>query len=295
MIQKPLTIKQILAWADQHHEWTGRWPIRHSGPVIGQSDETWERIADAMTKGMRGLKGDISLTRLLAKRRGAQDARRIRSNITREQIVEWARLHHLRTQTWPSRDSGRVASAPDLTWSTIHATLKRGGENLPGGESLPQLLRKEFFIWSKRGNRPLSISLIMKWADDHHSRKGRWPVVMSGQIPRQKHTWAAINEALIHGRCGLKGGTTLATLLRAQRGAAYDKRLVRWTETQILQWAEEHFRRSGAWPTRKSGICRSANAPWSTIDRALREGRQGLGGGSSLGALLDRKRRATSK
>jgi hypothetical protein len=292
--RKPLNIKDILKWADQHREWTGRWPIRFSGPVLGQPGETWARICDAMSKGKRGLK-KIPLTTLLAKRRNAQDPRRARADMTREQIIEWARLHHMRTGEWPSRVSGRVASAPDITWQTVDRALKIGGENLPGGETLPQLLRKEFFIWSRRGHRPLSIPLILKWADDHHARTGRWPIVMSGQIPRQKHTWAAINEALKHGRCGLKGGTTVFRLLREHRGAAYDKRLVQFNEKQVLDWADEYHKRHRRWPTAKSGYWPPAKAPWSTINRALREGRQGMPGGSSLSALLATKRKRAAR
>jgi hypothetical protein len=292
-VVKRLTINDILKWADQHHEWTGRWPITRDGPVLGVQGETWEGINTALRKGGRGMKGGTSLTRLLARRRGALDTRRIRPDLTREQIIDWARSHQLRTGEWPTRESGQVPSAPDVSWSTVWRTLRRGGTHLPGGESLRDLLRKEFSIWSSRGNRPLTPALILKWADEHHSRTGKWPVVMSGQIPRQTHTWAAINEALKHGRCGLPGGTSVAKFLRQHRGSAYDKRVVQFTEKQILEWAEEFFKRQRRWPTAKAGYWPPAKVPWSTINRALVHGKQGLPGGSSLSALLKSRRRGS--
>jgi hypothetical protein len=290
--RKRLNIRDVLKWADQHREWTGRWPISRDGPVLGQPGETWEGINDALRKCGRGVTRPTTLHQLLARRRGALDSRRLCPELTRQQIIEWARLYHMRTGTWPRRDSGRIASAPNLSWSTVHNTLKRGGMHLPGGETLTTLLREEFLLWSSRGHRRLSVPLILKWADEHRGRTGRWPVVMSGQVPRQKHTWAAINEALKHGRCGLPGGTSVARLLRQHRGAEYDKRLVKFTETQILEWADEFHKRHRRWPTARSGYWPPAKVPWSTINRALQQGRQGLTGGSSLSALLKDKRRA---
>ena len=64
-----LTIKQILAWADAHHERTGKWPITTSGPVVGVFNETWAAIDAALAAGCRGLWGGSTLSRLLRKYR----------------------------------------------------------------------------------------------------------------------------------------------------------------------------------------------------------------------------------
>jgi Phage derived protein Gp49-like (DUF891) len=37
----PLTVEQILAWADANKARTGRWPTRWSGPVAESWGETW--------------------------------------------------------------------------------------------------------------------------------------------------------------------------------------------------------------------------------------------------------------
>ncbi len=61
----PLTVEQILAWADAHKAATGAWPNQKSGQVTG-TDETWPGINAALNRGNRGLPGGSSLSRLLA-------------------------------------------------------------------------------------------------------------------------------------------------------------------------------------------------------------------------------------
>jgi hypothetical protein len=68
----PLTVAQILAWADSHRARTGKWPQVRSGPVRDAPGETWIAIEDALRLGTRGLKGGSSLARLLAQRLGVR-------------------------------------------------------------------------------------------------------------------------------------------------------------------------------------------------------------------------------
>jgi hypothetical protein len=63
--QPPLTVKQILAWADAHFDLAGEWPKAPSGPVAGAPGETWRAIDEALRRGHRGLPGDSSLSWLL--------------------------------------------------------------------------------------------------------------------------------------------------------------------------------------------------------------------------------------
>ena len=64
----PLTVEQILAWADEHKEMTGEWPKANSGPMTG-TDETWSAINYSLGAGRRGLPGVSSLAKLLKERR----------------------------------------------------------------------------------------------------------------------------------------------------------------------------------------------------------------------------------
>jgi hypothetical protein len=58
-------VKQILAWADTHHERTGEWPHLRSGPIAEAPGETWWAVETALVEGQRGLPGGDSLYRLL--------------------------------------------------------------------------------------------------------------------------------------------------------------------------------------------------------------------------------------
>jgi hypothetical protein len=69
----PLTVEQVLAWADAHHARTGRWPHAKSGPVEGAPGEAWGNINAALYDGHRGLPGGDSLARLLNRHRGRRE------------------------------------------------------------------------------------------------------------------------------------------------------------------------------------------------------------------------------
>jgi hypothetical protein len=110
----PLTVDQVLAWADAHHACTGQWPTRRSGPVIGAPGETWANVNQALAKGLRGLPRS-SLACLLADYRGVR-YRWKGSRLTVQQVVAWARAHRRRTGKWPTQWSGPIPEAPGETW-----------------------------------------------------------------------------------------------------------------------------------------------------------------------------------
>jgi hypothetical protein len=61
----PLTVEQILAWADAHHARAGRWPDLRSGAVPGAPGLSWAVIDEALRRGYRALSGGGTLARLL--------------------------------------------------------------------------------------------------------------------------------------------------------------------------------------------------------------------------------------
>jgi hypothetical protein len=75
---------------------------------------------------------------------------------------------------------------------------------------------------NRRGRRPappLTVELVLSWADAHRARTGEWPLTRSGPVAGQDgETWQAINVALRLGRRGLPGGDSLAGLLEHARG-----------------------------------------------------------------------------
>jgi hypothetical protein len=101
-------------------------------------------------------------------------------------------------------------------------------------------------------------------------------------------TWAAVQAALREGLRGLPGGSSLARLLARERGVRRRSLRPRLAERQILRWAQAHYRRTGRWPTRRSGpIAEAPGESWEAVHSALCEGLRGLPGGSSLAQLLD--------
>jgi hypothetical protein len=148
----PLTEAQILAWADAHHERTGRWPSLRTGDVTDAPGETWRGLNHALDSGYRGLPGGSSLAQLLAAGRGKRHKGRL-PRLTSKQILLWADAHHERTGEWPNQYSGPVADAPGEHWAHINGCLVRGLRGLPRGDSLARLLERCRGVrrWGRQG------------------------------------------------------------------------------------------------------------------------------------------------
>src|SRR5262249_28260094 len=99
-MRPPLTVVQVLAWADAHPGRTGEGPTRWSGPVQGAPNESWVNIHQALQKGLRGLPAGSSLPKFLAQHRGLAYPGR-RAPLTERQVLAWADAHRARTGEWP--------------------------------------------------------------------------------------------------------------------------------------------------------------------------------------------------
>ena len=287
----PLTITQILEWADAHHLRLGRWPEVYSGEVHDALGESWRNINIALDRGSRGLPGNSSLAKLLSEKRGVRNNSDL-PDLMVEQILEWADAHHRKCGEWPEVESGAVPEAPGENWRNINMALNRGGRGLPGGTSLAQLL-----TW-KRGvrniTRPpnLSTKQILQWADDYHETHGKWPNASSGMVQNAPgEDWKNINMSLHVGRRGLLGRLSLAKLLAQKRGVRNPQALPELTTAKILHWADIHQRKTSEWPTVKSGpVIGATGEDWLSVSRCLHAGGRGLPGKSSLGKLLAERR-----
>jgi hypothetical protein len=136
----------------------------------------------------------------------------------------------------------------------------------------------------------LTIAKVLRWADAHRRRTGRWPSNRSGPIPEAPgDTWSAVASALADGLRGLPAGQTLPLLLTERRGRRTRVAQPPLTEAQVLAWADAYHEQTGRWPTAASGPVRGApGETWRDIGLALRRGRRGLPGGDSLPRLLVR-------
>ncbi len=287
----PLSIEQILDWADAHFRATGDWPTTGSARVLDVPRERWDRIDEALRQGSRGLPGGSSLARLLAEHRGTRNHSDL-PPFTIDQILAWIDAFHQRTGKWPNERSGPIPDSGGETWLGIETALQRGSRGLPGGSSIPRLLAQYRGVRNKTNLPLLTIPDILAWADARYQRTGQWPNVRSGPIlEAHGETWSGVNAALERGTRGLPGGSSLARLLAAERGARNHLGLPRLSEKQILAWADAHFAQTGNWPGQHSGPILEAPAEtWGAVDNALRMGLRGLPGGSSLAQLLAEER-----
>lgn len=282
----PFQVSQILAWMDEFHERTGTWPTRASGRISGSLGETWLRVDQALRKGYRGLPGGSSLIRLAVERRGHRSVAYL-PRLTERKILAWADAYHRRTGTWPTCLDGEFEEAPGESWINLDAALRSGDRGLRGGSSLPSLLEAKRGVRNPSHLPPLTEGDLLAWADSHYRRTGTWPGCKGGPVEDAPgETWVNLDSALREGLRGLPGGSSLPDLLLDQRGVGARGR-PRLTEGQILEWADAHHERTGHWPGGKSGpVTGVARESWLGIDSALRYGRRGLPGGSSLARLL---------
>jgi hypothetical protein len=283
----PLTIDEVLRWADRHRERTGRYPTAQSGAVAEAEGETWHATDQALYHGLRGLPGGSSLARLLHERRGRRH-HLARPRLTEAAIVAWARAFQRRKGRYPTRSDGPVARAPGESWGAIDVALHAGVRGLPGGSSLAQLLARECGYVHQGNRRGLSTWQILRWADDHRERTGRWPTCRAGAVAGAAgETWPALDAALRAGRRGLPGGSSLACLLAEARGRGHPQHPARLSVSQVLAWADEHRRRTGRWPSAESGrVAPGSSETWSVVNACLQVGRRGLPGATTLRRFL---------
>jgi hypothetical protein len=282
-IRPPLSIAQILAWADAHHAAHGHWPTQRSGEIPGTGGERWAAIDHCLCYGKRGLSGGQSLGRVFHEHRGMRHPQFLPA-LTVEQILGWADAYHETYGVWPQDRSGPVAGAPGETWYAIDGALRYGKRGLAAGVTLARLLAEH------RGPRPageapaLCLEQVLAWADAYRAARGCWPTMRSGPIPGASgESWKTVTRALRQGARGLPVALSIAGLLRAHRP---DK--PRLTLETVRAWAEAHQRATGLWPTAGSGaVAGVTGESWGKINEALSLGKRGLPGGTSLARLLE--------
>lgn len=110
----------------------------------------------------------------------------------------------------------------------------RGDQPAPSG-GRAQLLRERLGRRGQSRKPHLDVRRILRWADAHYRRTGRWPNRLSGPIKEtHRETWGQIDGVLSAGGRGIEGKTTLARLLRAHRGAGVRVHLP-WTAAEEAQ------------------------------------------------------------
>jgi hypothetical protein len=137
----PLTIRQILAWADAYHTRHGTWPTGRSGPIPRSRGQTWTGVDVALHAGRRGLPGCSSLAQLLAEKRGFRNPKNP-PPLSVEQILRWARAHRRRTGRSPTARSGIIPESRGETWQMVDGALRKARRGIKRGLPLYRLLSK---------------------------------------------------------------------------------------------------------------------------------------------------------
>jgi hypothetical protein len=292
----PLTVAQILAWADSHHQRTGEWPHYTSGRIPEAPGETWSAMDHALWLGRRRLRGRSSLARLLAVHRGVRNHMAL-PPLTHALILKWADTHHKRTGHWPTQASGQVVGVANQKWNAIDTALIVGCRGLRGGESLARLLTDYRGVRNHMAVADLTVEQILVWVEAHRKRTGRWPTARCGPISDAPgETWLAVETALAAGKRGLPGGDSISRLLVRQRGWRNKQALPALSVKQIRGWVMAFHLQTGKWPTRESGaVTGTPGETWCAADLGLKRGQRGLPGGSSLSKLVRECRKVAEK
>ncbi|HWL94457.1 MAG TPA: hypothetical protein VNT79_13090 [Phycisphaerae bacterium] len=294
-----LTIGQILAWADDHHRRTGHWPTARSGVVATNPSETWTSIDRALADGRRVAKSPVteafarrgesmSLPRLLRQERKVLRSVHRGTPLSQGQILSWADAYRRKTGEWPTSKSGTIPQSPDDdTWSSVNRALNEGKRGLPARGSLALLLQDSGRQRHVGRPPPVTVEQVLRWADQHHARTGKWPTTSDRAIPSSLgETWMSVSKALARGSRGLPK-TPLALLLTERRGIRRKRFLPKLTEEQVLQFVGDHLARTGKWPHLKSGrIPNTRGESWYAINDTLAIGHRGLRDYKSLADFL---------
>jgi hypothetical protein len=190
-----------------------------SGPISSTQGENWRSVDHALRRGIRELPGGSSLAKLLAEHRGRRNGAAL-PPLTTSQVLTWADSHRRRTGSWPRETSGLIQEAPGETWHNVDRVLRAGYRGFHGGSSLARLLESHRGVRNIKALPRLTLGQITRWANAYRRRTGKWPRMGSGLVPGTRESWSAINAALINGRRGLPGGSSLAKLFGTQAKGA---------------------------------------------------------------------------
>ena len=201
---KPVSVDQVVQWADAYFAEHGEWPTCRSGPIAG-TNTTWSAIHDCLRRGYRGLPSRTSLAKFLAKHRGVQVGRRP-PKLSVNQLLVWADAYFSAHRKWPTATSGPIPGTRE-TWSAVIGAMHVGSRGFRRGFSLAQLLARRRGVRNAASLPPLKAERILEWARAHFKATGRWPTDRSGPVAESPgDTWCAVDQALSKGRRGLDGG-----------------------------------------------------------------------------------------
>src|SRR4051812_48703225 len=102
---------------------------------------------------------------------------------------------------------------------------------------------------SKPRKPPLTVEIILAWADHHRERTGCWPTVYCGEVlaaPYEK--WPNIDRCLRMGSRARRGGATFCHLLVGEGGYGSPTRPPDQRKDQTPGGGAPHRHKTGHWP-----------------------------------------------
>jgi hypothetical protein len=153
--------------------------------------------------------------------------------------------------------------------------------------------RKQAIAGLEGGELPdLTEDRILDWADAFYAARGDWPRWDSGPIGRSGgETWFSVSTALVLGQRGFPPGGSLADFLahHDRIGCKTDERKL--SVGQIMAWAKAWRKRTGSWPSSRSGeIPWQRGLTWLDVNKLLQSGQAGLPVGTTLSLLRSGKK-----
>src|SRR5262249_20869999 len=133
----------------------------------------------------------------------------------------------------------------------------------------------------------LKESRILDWADAFYASCGKWPRWDSGPIRRSGgETWFSVSTALVLGQRGFPPGGSLADFLARHERILSTTQECKLSAGEIIAWAKAWRKRTGSWPTSRSGeIPWQGGLTWLDINKLLQSGLAGRPIGTTLSVL----------
>lgn len=214
--------------------------------------------------------------------------------LSEDYIAEKAAAFCSRNGSYPKCTSRSIVidGHPGDTWKCYDKALRRGGRGLPGGSSLPKLLKDRFGERNISNLHSLDESFVVDRVAEYFQANGKYPRFDDRSQVLNGHpgdTWKRYDSALRNGRRGLPGGSSVADLLERHFGVCNPMNMPELDERFIVDRLIQHKSEFGSLPIAKSNTQVLGGYPcdtWKGYNSALVLGCRGLPGGSSLSKLM---------
>jgi hypothetical protein len=300
-----LSLDMIRNWIHQHITKHKKKPTVKNGIVEFAENEfkgiSWASVANAMSKGTRGLAKGLSLAQFIQKEFGISNHYSL-PPISVSIILQWINAFIKKYNRKPTQNDGIIEFArseyKNITWHSVNFFLWKGGRGLPKGSSLAQFIEKKLGIRNRNIPPSFTEDQILDWIGQYFVKYKKKPTKTSGIVEFAERnyrgtTWSEIDSSFKRGKRGLHI-SSLAQFIQKKLDIKRRTHPPDLNLELILDWAQKYYSKYNIKPTAKNKVIEFAindhqGETWLAVDAALRKGRRGLAGGSSLANLIHDK------